>query len=78
MVEEPYEGAAGLPFGENDFGPERAVTIHVLDVALNGWVSVMNEVAAQGFDLALDGDGFVHRALRKARRRREIGGVTPE
>ena len=50
VVDEGEGGAAGLALGDDDLGAESAVAVHVLDVAFDGGVGVVDEVGVEGLE----------------------------
>ena len=78
VVCEGDDRAAGLALGDEELGAKGAVTVHVLDVALERGVSVVDEVGVQCLEVAAEGDGLVDGAVGKAGRRGEVGRVAAE
>ncbi len=71
-------GAAGFALGDEEAGAEGAVAVHVLYVALEVGVGVVDDVVVEGLELALEGDGLVDGALGEADSGGEVGGVATE
>ncbi len=78
VVGEGNDGAAGFAFGDEEFRTEGAVAVHVLEVALEGGVSVVDEVGVECLQIAGEGDGLVDGPVGKAGRWGEVCGVTAE
>ena len=78
VVVEGEDGAAGFAFGDDDLGAERAVAVHVLDVAFDGGVGVVDEVGVEGLERAFEGNGLVDGAIGETGGRSKVGGVTAE
>ena len=78
VPDEGGEGAAGFSFGDKDLSAQGAVAVHVLEVALEGGVGVVDEIAFEGFELAGEGDGLVDGAVSEAGAGGEVGGVAAE
>ncbi len=78
VVCEGDDGAAGLALGDKELRAEGAVAVHVLEVALEGGVGVVDEVSMEGLEVAGEGDGLVDRAVGEAGGWGEVGRVTAE
>ena len=63
---------------DEEAGAEGAVAVHVLYVALEVGVGVMDDVVVEGFEPALEGDGLVDGALGEADGGGEVGGMAAE
>jgi hypothetical protein len=78
VVVEAEPGAAGLSFGDDDLSAQGAIAIHVLDVALNGGVGVVDEIGVKGLEVAVEGNGLMNGTIGEAGWRSEVGGVAAE
>ena len=64
--------------GDEEVGAEGAVAVHVLEVALEVGVGVVDDVVVEGLELAVEGDGLVDGTLGEAGGGGEVGGVAAE
>ena len=67
-----------MALGEEQVGAEGAVAVHLLIVALEVGIGVVDNVVAEGVEFALEGDGLVDGALREAGGRGEGSGIAAE
>ena len=70
--------AAGALLGDQEAGAEGAVAVHVLEVALEGGVGVVDEVVIESFSASLEGDGFVYGTFGESGGGGEVGEITTE
>jgi hypothetical protein len=63
---EGEDGAADAVFGDEDLCAEGGVAVHVLEVTLEVGIGMVNEVVAEGVELALEGNGLVDGAFGEA------------
>jgi len=78
VVVEGEPGLAGFSLFDDGLRAKGAVAVHVLDVAFDGGVGVVDEVAVEGFEAAIERNGLVDGTVGEAGGRGEVGGVAPE
>lgn len=78
IVEKTPPGTASRSLGDDDLGPQRAVSVHVLDIALNGGIGMVDKIVLECVKCSVEGDGFVYGTFGEARRWSKVGGMTAE
>src|SRR6185437_3145656 len=70
---ESEPGAACLSFVDHDLRAQSAVPVHVVDVAFDRGVGMVDQVVMKCLEVALEGDGLVDGPLRKPGSGGEVG-----